>query len=254
MPLTQPKRDNPLMGRCFCLIDLPGKRLAERCGVSHSQVYMARTRNVGADNAEKISRAVAGILGLSERDRLELKAEIMGKPGELLRAYFGDPKKAARLLDVPWAVAEEVLDEEKSVTHGSGTRALEKLREMNAPAFVIESVERRLMPPPEPRRGLVTHDLYGPEMAEQRKRTKASLEHGKPRTHEAIQESGLTLKEIREKAGVGKETVRRALYGGRLSARSARALAGVLKEACGLHEADAAAVEKELREPPRNPS
>jgi hypothetical protein len=39
MPLTQPERDNPLMRRYFDEIGLPGKRLAERCGVSHSQVY-----------------------------------------------------------------------------------------------------------------------------------------------------------------------------------------------------------------------
>jgi hypothetical protein len=48
MPLTQPERDNPLMRRYFDEIGLPGKRLAERCGVSHSQIYMARNRNVGA--------------------------------------------------------------------------------------------------------------------------------------------------------------------------------------------------------------
>ncbi len=122
---------------------------------------------------------------------------------------------------------------------------------MSAPEFVILSVDRRLMPPPEPRRGLIAHDLHRPEMAEQLKRTRAGLEHGKPRTHEAIQESGLTLKEIRERAGVGKETMRRALYRGRLSARSARAIADALKEACGLLGADATALEKELRQPLR---
>ena len=83
MPLTQPKRDNPLMNRYFREINLPGKRLAKRCGVSHSQVYMARTRNVGPDNAEKISRGVANILGLSEKDRLLLKSEIIGEPDNL---------------------------------------------------------------------------------------------------------------------------------------------------------------------------
>jgi len=44
------------MRRYFQEINMPGARLARRCGVSHSQIYMARTRNVGADNAEKISR------------------------------------------------------------------------------------------------------------------------------------------------------------------------------------------------------
>ena len=247
--MTQPERDNPLMRRYFREIGLPGKRLAERCGVSHSQIYMARTRNVGADNAEKVTRGVASLLGLTEAGRLELKAEIMGRPGEPVRAWFGDPEKAARLLGIPRAVAEEVLDEEKSVTHGSGTRALEKLREMDAPPFVVGSVERRLMPPPEPRRGLITHDLHGPGMIEQRKRTRESLRHGKPKVHEAILRSGLTLREIAQRAGVGKETMRRALYGENLSLRSARAIAASLGE--GLPGDQVRALEGELRTPPR---
>lgn len=200
------------MGRYFRLINLPGARLARRCGVSHSQIYMARTRNVGADNAEKISRGVARILGLSEEERLRLKAEIMGHPGELVRAYLGDSKKATRLLDVPEPTAREILDPGKSITHKSGIRALEKLKEMGAPASIVESVDGRLMPPPEPRRGLITHDLHGPELGRRYVRTKASLETGKPKTHEAIRQSGLMLREIRERAGVGKETMRRALY------------------------------------------
>ena len=237
------------MGRYFRLINLPGKRLAERCGVSHSQIYMARNRNVGADNAEKIGRGVASLLGLSEEECLELKAEIMGRPGEPLRAWFGDPEKAARLLGIPRAVAEEVLDEEKSVTHGSGTRALEGLREMGAPAFVVGSVERRLMPPLEPRRGLITHDLHGTEMVEQRKRTREGLRLGKPKVHEAIQRSGLKIGEIHRRAGVGKETLRRALYGQNLSPRSARAIAAVLGE--GLPPSQVRVLEEELKQPPR---
>jgi hypothetical protein len=161
MPLTQPKRDNPLMGRYFRLIGLPGKRLAERCGVFHSQVYMTRTRHAGADNAEKVSRGVAGILGLPEMARLELKAEIMGRPGDLMRAYLGDSLKASRLLGVPEYTAAEILDEEKTITHRSGVRALRKLKEMGAPAFVLESVERRMMPPPERPRGIVTYRKSG---------------------------------------------------------------------------------------------
>jgi hypothetical protein len=42
------------MRRYFQLVSMPGARLARRCGVSHSRIYVARTRNVGADNAEKI--------------------------------------------------------------------------------------------------------------------------------------------------------------------------------------------------------
>src|SRR5215218_8953898 len=97
MPLTQPERDNSLMRRYFREIGLPGKQLAKRCGVAYSQIYMARTHNVGADNAQKISRTIALILRLSERDRLQLKAEIMGRPGEFVRAWFGNPTTARNL-------------------------------------------------------------------------------------------------------------------------------------------------------------
>jgi lambda repressor-like predicted transcriptional regulator len=254
MPLEQPKRDNPLMRRYFQEIDIPSAQLARRCGVSHSQMYMARKRNVGPDNAEKISRGVAGILGLPEEDRLYLKAEIMGCPGELVRAYLGGVQKAARLLDVPESTASEIIDEGKSVTHKSGVRALEKLRQMRAPEYVITSVDRRLMPPPEPRRGLITHNQYGPELAERRKRTKDGLRAGKPNVHAAIQASGLMLKEIASRAGVGKETMRRALYRENVSARSARAIAGVLREASKLSEADTRTLEDELRSLPQKVS
>src|SRR5215211_4768495 len=162
MPLTQPKRENPLMGHYFRLVNLPGKRLAKRCGVSHSQVYMARTRNVGADNAEKISRGVASVLALSETERLELKAEIMGYPGDPVRAYFGSSKSVMKLLGVSQPTALELMNVEKSITHKSGLRALERLREVGAPEFVIRSVEMRLMPPPERPRGRITHNLHGP--------------------------------------------------------------------------------------------
>jgi hypothetical protein len=46
----------------------------------------------GADNAEKIARGMALMLSLSENERLELKAEIMGYPGDQVRAYFGSSK------------------------------------------------------------------------------------------------------------------------------------------------------------------
>lgn len=254
VPLMQPERDNPLMSRYFREVGLPGKRLAERCGISHSQLYMARKRNVGADNAEKISRGMASILGLSEEDRLSLKAEIMGHPGDLVRAYLGDARKAARLLDVPEVTASEILDEGKSVAHHNGTRALNRLRELGAPDRVVESVDRRLVPPPTRPRGLITHTLHGSEMIEQRKRTRDSLRLGKPKVHEAVQRSGLKIGEIHARAGVGKETIRRALYGRLGGRRSARAIAAVLQETAGLSDAETRAVENELMRPPTDAS
>ena len=249
MPLAQPERDNPLMNCYFREIHLPGTRLAKRCGVSHSQIYMARTRNVGADNAEKVSRGVANMLGLSEQQRLELKAEIMGRPGDLLWAWFGGPSRASRLLDVPEPTAREILDPEKAITHKSGARALEKLRELGAPGFVIESVDRRLMPPPEPRRGLITYTETGEDLARTRKAARERLAESKPVTDQALRRSGLQRKELQELAGVGKETMRKALYE-RVGGRSARIIARVLGEAVGLSESEIDAVEAELQTAP----
>jgi hypothetical protein len=93
MPLTQPERDNPLMRRYFDEIGLPGKRLAQRCGVSHSQIYIARTRNVGADNARKIARGMGSMLGLSDRERPGLAAEIRPPSMPLRVACCASPSK-----------------------------------------------------------------------------------------------------------------------------------------------------------------
>jgi hypothetical protein len=68
----------------------------------------------------------------------------MGRPGEFVRAWFGNPTTAAHLLDLPRRVAAEIVDEEKSIAHRSGLWALEKLRKIGAPEIVIESVEMRL--------------------------------------------------------------------------------------------------------------
>jgi transcriptional regulator with XRE-family HTH domain len=249
MPLTQPERDNPLMNRYFREINLPGQQLAKRCGVSHSQIYMARNRNVGFDNAEKISRSVANILRLSERDRLELKAEIMGHPGDLLRARLGGPTRVSRLLDIPEPTAREILDSEKAITHKSGNRALEKLRELGAPSFVIESIDRRLLPSPEPRRSLVTYTESGEDLVRARREAKERLAENKPTTDQALRRSGLQRKELQKLAGVGKETMRKALYK-RVGRRSARNIAQALGEAAELTESEIEAVEGELQTAP----
>lgn len=248
MPLKQKKRHNPLMLGYFHQIGLPSKQLAERCGVSHSQMYMARTRNVGADNAEKISSTVARILGLSLKERLELKAEIMGHPGNLARAYFGEVEEAARILDVPHPTASEVCDEEKSITHASGTRALQRLRELGAPPYIMDSVDRRLMPAPEPRRGVIAHTLHGPEYSARRQATKQSLATFKPRTARAIRASGLQRKQICQRAGVGKETLRRALYD-KCAGPTADKISSVLASE-GASPAEREAIRLELVSPP----
>lgn len=212
-------------------------------------MYMARERNVGPGNAEKISRGVADTLGLSEGNRLLLKAKIMGYPGDLPRAWLGNVSDAARLPDAPEPTASEILDPARTITHRSGERALRALREMNAPEAVVESVDRRLMPPPKPRRGLITHDLHGPGLAERGKKTRESLPETKPLTASAIRASGLRKKDIYERAAVGKETLRRALYG-RAGDRAARDIAGALAGAAQLSRDEAKAVETELKTAP----
>ncbi len=87
------------MNRYVRLLNETNKGLGRECGVSHSQVHMARFRNVGFLTAEKIASHIAGRLGLSEREKLELEAEIMGLSADPLRAWFGNASEAARLLD-----------------------------------------------------------------------------------------------------------------------------------------------------------
>lgn len=228
---------------------LSSKALAKRCGVSHSQMYMARTRNVGPENAEKIAWCVANMLGLSQAQKLELKAQIMGEPQNMVAVYLGTIPNAMKILGISENGAREVLDPEKSIRHSVGVRAVRRLREIGAPEEVVVSVDRRVMPPPKPRRGLITFRRAGPEVAAQRKETKESLARHKPHTHAALKDSGLMLKELRVRAGVGKETVRRALYQ-RCGERSASRIAEVLKDAAGLSEAQAEAVEVELKTHP----
>jgi hypothetical protein len=62
----------PLTRRYSDEISLPGKRHAKGRGVSQSRIYMSRNRNVGADDARNVARAVASILGPCERVRLLL--------------------------------------------------------------------------------------------------------------------------------------------------------------------------------------
>jgi hypothetical protein len=41
------------------------------------------------------------VLAFSGKERLKRKIEIMGHPGDQIRAYLGDSEKAVKLLDVP---------------------------------------------------------------------------------------------------------------------------------------------------------
>jgi hypothetical protein len=250
MPLTQPQRDNPLMRRYFREIGLPGQRLAKRCGVSHSQIYMARRRNVGADNAEKISRGMANILSLSAEERLRLKAEIMGHPNNLVRAWLGDSKDAAKKLGEEDPIGVLVVNPEKTLAHRSGLRVVKKLEEMSAPREVIEDVRARVRPEVKRPPGRVTNTQRGLEARNKRAAALFNLRLFKPKTAEALERSGLSRKEVYERAEVGRETLRQALYEAAAS-RSAQKIARVLVEELGLSEEERGIIQQELMMPPQ---
>lgn len=249
MPLTQPERDNPLMRRYFQEINLPGQRLAKRCGVSHSQMYMARKRNVGADNAEKISRCVANILGLTTEERLHLKAEIMGQPGNLARAWLGDPKDAAEKLGEEKPIGVLVVNPEKTLAHRSGLRVVRKLEEMGAPEEVVEVVRKKVRPVNRPP-GKVTNTQRGLEAKNTRAAALFNLRLFKPKTAETLQRSGLSRKEVYERAGIGRETLRQALYE-RAGRRTAEKIARVLGDELGLSEEEREIIREELMRAPQ---
>jgi hypothetical protein len=250
MPLTQPERDNPLMRRYFREIGLPGQRLAKRCGVSHSQMYMARRRNVGADNAEKISRGMANVLGLSAEERLRLKAEIMGHPDNLVRAWLGDSKDAAKKLGEEDPIGVLVVNPEKTLAHRSGLRVVKKLETLGAPAEVVEDVRQRVRVKPA-RTGKPTYRKSGAEATNQRAAALFELRLFKPKTAEAMQRSGLTRKQVYQRAEVGRETLRNALYGraGRFS--TAEKIARVLGEELRLSEEEREVIRVELMTAPQ---
>lgn len=99
MPPTQPKRHNTLMLSCVERADRKSHALAKFFGVSHSQMYMARERSIGAKNAGKIACGMASLLGLSRMEKLELKAEIVGHSDNLPCAFAegNPPREKARL-------------------------------------------------------------------------------------------------------------------------------------------------------------
>jgi hypothetical protein len=248
MPLKQPRRDNPLMRRYFDEINLSGKQLARECGVSHSQMYMARKRNVGADNAEKISRRMAMKLGLSYEDRLRLKAEIMGHPENLVRAYFGSGADAARKLGVSIETGDDLVHPEKTVAHSTGTRALRYLEETRASEVVVEAVRKKMRPRYSPP-GRVTNTQRGLEARNRRAQSLFLFKLFKPKTAEALERAGLQKQEIRRRAGASREQFRKALYV-RCGRKTAGRVAEVLKEELGLSEEEREAISLELQSAP----
>lgn len=229
-------------------IGLSGKALAKICGVSHSQIFMARERNVGTKNAEKIASGIAARLGVSLEDKLALKAEIIGYSGNLVMAYLGNGREAAQKLGEHENVAGDVVGA-REIPYGPGVRVVRRLEEMGAPSPVVEDVRARIAPEPV-RVGRVTHRQSGLEARNRRAQGLFNLRNFKPLTHDAFQRAGLPKKEIRRRAGVAKETLRKAMYEscGRTSAIK---IAEVLGDELGLSEAERGAIRAELVRAPR---
>jgi hypothetical protein len=228
---------------------LSSKALSKKCGVSHSQMYMARNRNVGPENAEKIASCVSRLLGLTLTEKLELKAEIIGEPRNLTKAYLGGAYETARIMDEHAQEVGKVVSPGVEIPHALGTRVLAKLEEMDAPDFVIEDIRARVAPkyvPP----GRVTHRQSGLEARNKRAQALFNLRLFKPKTAEFLQRSGLSKKEIRDRAGVGREAVRSALYM-RGGAKTAAKIANVLGEELGLSEQEREAIQEELIQAPQ---
>lgn len=221
--------------------------LAKLFGVSHSQMYMARERNVGAKNAEKIASGMASLLGLGSMEKLELKAEIMGHPDNLLRAFVEGNPAVEKKLDLSDDSARRLYQPDGEIGLTAANRALRVLEEADAPQILIEAVRSRIKRKPPGKR---THDQRGLELRNKRAVGIYRFTYGKPRTSEALRRSGLSKKGLYERAGVGKETLRSAMYE-RCGRKPAEAISGVLAEVAGLSEVEKEAVYEELLAPPK---
>lgn len=240
MPLTQPRRDNLLMSHYFNALGITGKELSRRAGVSHSQIYMARQRHVGARNAAKIARTMASLLDLSDEKELGLKAEIMGDPVNLLRAYLGNAQEIAETLHEKPQVGWDMIDG-RPLSYKSGNRVLKKLQKMEAPETVLSQVRGGIKPPPSPP-GKVTYTAGRRTTKEDEREL---LRQSKPQTAAAVETSGLSRREIYERAEVGRETLRRALYES-CGSGTAAAISKVLAENAWLSTQNREAVRYEL--------
>jgi hypothetical protein len=206
-------------------------------------MYMARKRHVGSRNAEKIASAVASILALSIEEELELKAEIMGEPGNLIHAYLGNGAEAAEFLEEERAIGMALVRGEP-LSNKAGKRVVQKLERMNAPQDVLDAVRGTVKAPQSPP-GRITYTLRGEELREQRDRALERLEAAKPHTHQALTGSGLSRKELYQRAGIGRETLRQALYES-CGEKAATSISAVLAGAATLSPAAQEAVRGEL--------
>lgn len=255
MPIRKPrgeKKQNPLLAARLADTGEKPSEVARKTGVSRSRMNDALYHAVGYENASKIAEHFKHRLGLTGREELELRAELMGTPGNLVRAYLGTKQRIINLLEIDRDNAGRMLDPEGNIAHDAGLKAADKLTEMEAPDYIVESVRRRTLPPVEHDRGRgrVTYQEKGPGVARRRRETRASLARVKPRLDAAIQESGLGMKELAKAAGIGRETLRQALYA-KGGAQAAEGIATALGERLGLPEEQVALIAWEIIRRPK---
>jgi len=257
MPIRKPqdmKRDTSLFKSYALQIGADTAMLAREAGVSRSRIYAAlepRTA-LGHHNARKIASYVARRLKLSEREELELRAELLGTPENLTRAYLGTRTQTADLLGIDPENAGRILEPDGRIYHGAGLRAVEKLEEMGAPGYIVSSVQERTLPPVGHRSGRGRF----PEAEVRQSRTgpkKATLMKTKPRLGSALEKSGMGLAELRQRTGLGRETIRYALYG-QGGGKAAEAIALVLGEELDLGEEEMALIAWDVLRLPKEPS
>jgi hypothetical protein len=257
MPIRKPA-DEKLEGSLFKSYVLSlgedTSTLARGAGVSRSRIYDALTpeRALRHENARKIARYIARRLKLSQKEELGLRAELIGTPDNLVRAYLGTKGQTADLLGIDPDNATRVLDPDGRIYHGAGLRALERLEELGAPAYIVEAVRERVMLPAGHRAG---GGRFPEAEARQTRihKKRAELAKLKPRLDAALRRAGIGPKELGERAGIGRDTVRHAFYG-RAGGKTAEAIATFLGEKLGLSEEERALLAWELLRPPQDTS
>jgi hypothetical protein len=257
MPIRKPadkKEDVSLFKSYVLSLGEDTATLSRGAGVSRSRIYAALEpeKALGHENARKIARYVSSRLRLSEREELGLRAELVGTPGNLVRAYLGTKLQAADLLGIDPDNATRVLDPEGRIYHGAGLRALERLEKLGSPDYIVEAVRERIMPPSGHHAGRGRF----PEVEARQTRIhkkQAELAKLKPRLDAALREAGIGPKELGERAGIGRETVRHAFYG-RGGGKAAEAIATFLGEKLGLSEEEMALLAWEILRPPQERS
>ncbi len=256
MPIRKPqsnKQESSLFKSYVLVIGEDTATLAREAGVSRSRIYTALKPSgaLGHNNARKIAAYVAARLKLSDREELALRAELLGTPENLVRAYLGTKPQTADLLGIDPENAGRILEPEGRIYHGAGLRAVERLKEMGAPEYIIESVRRRTLPPSGHRMG--RGRFPEAEVPARNTRKRAELARGKPRLDTALKEARMGAKELGKRAGLGRETIRHAFYG-RGGTKAAEAIALALGEKLNLSEEQMALIAWEVLRPPKERS